>query len=162
MNVVHEETQRFNLFIIMLIAFTAVVIGAYFISSWHQHDSMKISGSSAYVLAALLVFDLFFIANFFQLKTVVSDQQLIFGFGIMKKKINLTSIEIVRVEDYVFHKYMGYGIRVSRDRTIGYIASSGQGVFIKTPTKNYFITSSGAERLKSMIESAKHKSAAAG
>ena len=160
MNVIHEETQKFNVMMGMLIVVSFVIIGAYLAITWSRGEIYQLPSYLIVMLVVILIFDLFFIINFYQLKTVVTDDKLIFGFGVLKRKVKLEEIEDVIVEKFQFNKYMGYGIRTGKDRSVGYIARAGHGIRVKVRNKkDFFITSENADRLKTMIDTAARKTA---
>jgi uncharacterized membrane protein YdbT with pleckstrin-like domain len=160
MNIIHEETQKFNVMMGLLIVLSFVIIGAYLVITWSRGGLAQLPNYLIAMLIVILIFDLFFIINFYQLKTVVTDDTLIFGFGVLKRKVKLEEIEQVEVEKFVFNKYMGYGIRTGKDRSVGYIARAGQGIRVKVRNKkDFYITSEDANRLKTMIDTAGKKTA---
>jgi len=156
MKIIHEQAQKFSLLLGMLVVFSFVVIAAYLLIAWTRGEFSQIPVFVLVILFLLLLLDIFFIINFYRLKITVTDEKIIFGFGILKRKILLEKISEINIEDFKFNRYMGYGIRVGRDKSYGYIARSGKGIRLKVQGKrDFFITSDNPEQLKSMIESAK-------
>jgi len=88
------------------------------------------------------------------LDIVLTDEYLQFGFNIMRSKVNLIDIEEVRIDDFKFRKFGGYGIRISRmqgKKVVGYIPKGGKGLYIKTKKSGYFIISNRVDELQSLI-----------
>jgi len=89
------------------------------------------------------------------LDITLTDEQLIFGYSKMKSKVNLSDIKEVKIEDFKFRNFGGYGIRLGRmnkEKVVGYIPKGGQGLYIRTAkNKNYFIISNRANELQSLI-----------
>lgn len=84
----------------------------------------------------------------------LTDDYLQFGFGMMRSKINLLDIKEVRVEDFKFRNFGGYGVRIGKmnqEKVLGYIPRGGQGLLIRAGKKNYFIISGRANELQSLI-----------
>lgn len=158
MNIIHEEKQKFNLFFGMLMLGSFVIICVYLFLNWQRGELGRIPLFILVILVGIMVLDLFMIINFYQLKTMVTEDKLIFGFGVLQRKVPIEEIEEVTVEKLDFKRYMGYGIRVGRDKSVGYIARAGNGVRIKIRNKkDFFITSNNAEQLKTMLETAGKK-----
>ncbi len=154
MQVVHEETQKFSLMMGLLVLGSMVIIGAYLVIQWQKGVLSELSTWPYIFLGLILILDIFFIANFYQLKIILTNDRLIFGFGILRRKIKLSDIKEITLEKFDFQRYMGYGVRTGRDKSIGYVARNSDGIRLKVANqKDFFITSDDASRLKSMIES---------
>lgn len=158
MHIMHEEKQKFSAVMGLLVLASFVIIAVYLFTTWKRGQFEAIPVFVLAILGFVLLLDIFFIINFYQIKVVVAEDKLVFGFGILKRKVPFENIEEVIVEKFIFNRYMGYGIRVGRDKSIGYVARSGNGVRIKMKNyKDFFITSDNAEHLKTMIDTAKGK-----
>jgi len=154
MQIVHEETQKFSALMGLLVFGSMVIIGAYLIIQWQKGALAEISTWPYVFLGLILILDIFFIVNFYQLKIVLTNEHLIFGFGILRRKIKLSDIREVALEKFIFQRYMGYGVRTGRDKSVGYVARNSDGIRLKVNNqKDFFITSDDGSRLKSMIES---------
>ena len=78
--------------------------------------------SSAMVLLAI---------NFYQLKIEINNNQISFGYGIIKKTFDIKEVESCEVHTAKFKTYWGYGIRWGWDGTVGYLVRMGKSVKIK-------------------------------
>lgn len=163
MHIIHEETQKFSPVMGLLILFSLIIIVGYLVITWQKGEFGQIPIFALVILGFVLLLDIFFIINFYQMRTIVTEDKLIFGFGVLKRELPLENIDEVIVEKFIFNRYMGYGIRTGRDRSVGYVARSGNGVRIKVKNqKDLYITSDNAEHLKTMIETARGKRTASG
>lgn len=86
---------------------------------------------------------IFFFYNFWSLQIKVQGRLLEFGFGIFKKRIQLSDIVSCEETQVSFGRYWGIGIRLGMDGTICYNTRFGKGVRIKIKDKrkDYVLTS---------------------
>ncbi len=156
MQIIHEERQSMHWVVNALIFSSMAIIIIYLIITWRKGTFFESPLFAQIIIIAVVVLEFFFLINFLYLKIIITREQMIFvGFGILKRKINLKDIEQMEVQKLKFNKYMGYGIRTGRDRSVGYIAKGGKGIRFKI--KNHralFITSDNPEQLKMMIKNA--------
>lgn len=77
------------------------------------------------LLALVLAF-----INFLRLDFLITDKEISFGFGLIKK--NFSRKQVLSCEEYElrFGNYLGYGIRLGRDGTVAYNTRNGLGVKI--------------------------------
>ena len=85
--------------------------------------------------------------SFSELNIKLTNKYIQFGFGGFKKRINLDQIKDCLVEDYAKENFFGYGIRFSKNKSIGYIARGGRGVRLKMEVRDYYISSGNPEKL---------------
>jgi len=149
MKIFEEKIQTYK-FITALVGITLAVLVFVVLKTWNDPEFtilLKI------ILFAVLFLELFVFVNFQTLKIVCQDGYLIFGFGVFKKKIKVADIESIETAEYAFRNYGGYGIRIGRDKTVGYVPRSGQGLKIKVKNykKIFFVTTKKAEQLKNIL-----------
>jgi len=121
--VVYRETLTYGLWLwVMIIGliglYIAVLIGA--ATKGHTWIAV-IFGIIAVALTALLV-------NFWRLVFIITESEVVFGFGLVKKSFKRSDIESCEPYALEFGNYLGYGIRSGRDRTIAYNTRNGPGV----------------------------------
>ena len=152
MNVIYEEKQPMirvfsviNVAVIILLAFM----------TWKIWQRSPDSGLAAVVVnTAIGLFLVVVMFNFYYLKISVSEDKLFFGFGWFKKSVYIKNISGLKIEKFEFKKFLGYGIRVAFDKTVGFVAKGGNGIkFIDAHTKKtYYITSDRAEELQTILK----------
>ena len=147
-------------FITIILIVTCLIMAALLLSQFLT-SAVPMNLATKIVVAVVLVLEITVFVSFRELQIELTSETLTFGFGKFKKKINLTEIESIAVEDYKFSNYFGYGIRYGRDRSIGYIPRAGLGLRInlKNGKSDYYFISTKAEELKSMIDQYKKQSA---
>jgi hypothetical protein len=86
---------------------------------------------------------------FYELLIDCDQNQLYIHFGPVGKKITLTEIAAIRSTSiHALRDFMGWGIRVGPDGTIGYIVSGDVGVRISLKNgKKYVVTSNDPQTL---------------
>lgn len=90
---------------------------------------------------------------FLTLQLTVYQNKLTFGFGYFKKSFVFKDIVEVKVEDYKFSNYLGYGIRFGRDRSIAFVARGGRGVRLKFKKgRDYFFSCNEPEKAAQIIK----------
>jgi hypothetical protein len=104
-------------------------------------------------LLLLTVVDLVMFWSFSKLTIKITSEYLQIGFGVFKRKILIKDINNVKVEDYNKSIYLGYGIRLGRDKSIGFIARAGRGIKLKVIPRDLFFSSNYPEQIKLLIES---------
>lgn len=82
----------------------------------------------AVIFGAVLVVMVMTLANFARLSFVITDKEVIFGFGLFKKRFPTTGVESCEPYTLEFRNFYGYGIRTGRDGTIAYNTRNGPGV----------------------------------
>jgi len=99
------------------------------------------------VLAGLAF--IFMFSNFRSLQIKVQGRLLEFGFGIFKKRIQISDILSCEETQVSFGRYWGIGIRLGMDGTICYNTRFGKGVRIKIKgkRKDYVLTSDNPQGL---------------
>lgn len=122
-SVLHSERLYYQpwlwLMIIGLMALYAVLA----VGAAAKGDSWLavIFGAVLLVIAAVL-------AGFARLSFVITEREVVFGFGLVKKRFGID--QILSCEPYTleFRNFYGYGIRSGRDGTIAYNTRNGPGV----------------------------------
>lgn len=79
-------------------------------------------------MGAVSIFLLALLANFWRLSFLVTTEEVVFGFGLFKKRFRLSEIRGCEPYTLTFENYLGYGIRMGRDRTIAYNTRNGPGI----------------------------------
>ncbi len=102
----------------LIILYIVVVVGAV---AKRNYTIAVYMGIIAVVLLALL-------ANFWRLTFTITSEEVVFGFGLIKKRFRLEEITACEPYSLEFGNYLGYGIRVGRDRTVAYNTRNGPGV----------------------------------
>ncbi|HUT21951.1 MAG TPA: PH domain-containing protein [Candidatus Bipolaricaulota bacterium] len=155
MNILHEEKQSFSPIGTLLVFAVLIVIGYCFVSSYRADSVSEAPDFANLVMVFVFLLDGFVFVNFRRLSVTVTDENMIVGYGLLKRKIKLEEIEDVKVDEYKWQTYLGYGIRIGRDRSRGYVARSGNGVRLKIENQpDYFITSDNADQLAAAVKNA--------
>ena len=120
---VYEETLYYGpwlwVLVVGLIAlYVAVLIGAV----------AKGQGWLGAVFGVIVVALIALLANFWRLDFVITGAQVIFGFGLIKKRFELSDVQSCEPYTLEFRNYYGYGIRSGRDGTIAYNTRNGRGI----------------------------------
>ncbi len=153
MNNIYEEKQNSSIMAIivfLVIAFVLIValVSNYFeygIATFTQEDGM------AFLMMAV-IFILLFIF-FKNLKIVITNEFVQFGFGVFKKKVKKGDIKNVSIKKFEFKNYWGYGIRFGRfDKSWGYIAGNDMGVLIELENKKFYFTTDNPEQIVDLIK----------
>jgi hypothetical protein len=118
-----------------------------------------------FVMAAMVVFGLAFLTMavaFAVLRVVVTEKEVHVKYGLWGPSISLASVTSVRVIDYQWHKYGGWGIRRGADGSWAYVARSGPVVELcyteGAETKKLLIGAEDAAGLARAIQEARSKS----
>lgn len=156
MEKIFQEKIPTYYFITVVLIVTCLIMAALLLSQFLT-SAVPMNLATKIIIAVVLALEIIVFISFRELQIELTSETLTFGFGKFKKKINLTEIESVAVEDYKFSNYFGYGIRYGRDRSIGYIPRAGLGIRIKLKNgkSDYYVISTRAEELKKMIEQGK-------
>lgn len=103
------------------------------------------------ILFLVLLMDLIVFKSFFELKFRITNEGLEFGYGLFKNKLNHKDIESVIIESS--RGFIGYGIRFDKEKTMGYIAQSGEGLKITLKDqRSFFITMHEPEQALDIIK----------
>lgn len=105
--------------ILGLMLLYAVVLTAAVVK--RKYDLASYMGAVTLLLLALL-------ANFWRLTFVITAEEVVFGFGLVKKRLKMADVKSCEPYTLTFGNYLGYGIRLGRDRTIAYNTRNGPGV----------------------------------
>jgi len=153
MNKIYEEKQRSSMLVIAVFLVGAVIFLGIAYGAWFtEQDSISETAPKVILTIVAIIFFCFF-KFFSSLQIDLTDQQLRFGFGPMRATINKGEVKEVSIQKFEFTNYMGYGIRLGRDKTWGYVAGGSRGIKIVTTGKNYFFTTDNPEQLASLIKS---------
>lgn len=146
--VVYKETLYYGLWLWILVVgliglYVAVLVGAV---ARDQGWIGVVFGVIAVALIALL-------ANFWRLEFVITEAQVIFGFGLIKKRFKLSDVQSCEPYSLEFRNYYGYGIRSGRDGTIAYNTRNGRGVkmVVAGGRKPYVVSVDDPERTCELI-----------
>jgi len=150
-NVIYEEQQKTYLILVaVFIIVAAFLLGLVLFPGFFNKQDLP--QSARLIILVVAVLDLILFWSFSQLSIIITSQYLQLGFGIFRKNILLSNISEVEVENYKKSVYLGYGIRLGRDKSIGYIARGGRGVRIKMKPRDYFFSSDNPEQIKLLLK----------
>ena len=100
------------------------------------------------ILAAVIVFLLLSALIFRRLSIVLTEADISFGFGPLRRRLRWREIQSIKPEPYLFTRFIGWGIRYDLRDTFAFIAQSGMGVELKSKNRwRYFITTDDPEKL---------------
>lgn len=152
MNIQYQEEVKSNVIVIAVLVLSVLILGlmTYF-QLINPSLGVGLGWKILYLLLLLAVGGVLF--SFRKLSIVVTDQQIIFGFGRFRQRKLLVHVERVEIGEYKFSNYLGYGIRFGRDKTIGYVPCGGKGLKIKfaNDKREYFLITSQVETLKKVL-----------
>ncbi len=102
-----------------------------------------------WIVAGIDAFILFVFLNFSVLKIEIVNYTLEVSFGLFKKKFVIKDIFNLELKDYHFMDFGGYGLRMGRNKTMGFIAGARRGLSfeILNQKRKYFVTVNEAEKL---------------
>ncbi len=152
-NILFEEKVPAMAVLPILLGFSVLMLLAVVIAPFFGY-LQKIGPESQITLAILLLLDILVLIAFNKLKIILTEEDFVFGFWFFRKKVALAMIDRVEVGEYSFKNYYGYGIRMGRDRSWGYVPRSGKGVKVFLKDRSiYFVSSGRAEELAEKIKS---------
>ena len=151
MRIIHQQKQK-TYFILVAIYIIIAGFLLFTVLAPQNFFGGGISQGNKIVLLVVAVIDLILFWSFSELNIKVTEENLIFGFGVFKKKISFKQINDCLVEEFNKNSYLGYGIRFGRDKSIGYIARAGRGVRLKMQPRDYFISCDSPEQLVQVIK----------
>jgi len=133
MYIIHEQKQKSSPIVISIYAIVFIILLFGIIKN-------NLSGTIGISLMVTLLIDVIFFINFYQVKFRVTNEGLEFGYGIFKNKVSKNNIESVLIDNSK-NNFFGYGIRFSKDKTIGFISKAGDGLMIIfKDQRKFFIT----------------------
>jgi hypothetical protein len=133
MYIIHEQRQKSS----PIIMSTYVIV---FLILLFRIIKNNLSGTWEIYLIIILLVDVVLFINFYQVKFRVTNEGLEFGYGIFKNKVTKNNIESISIDNSKSN-FFGYGIRFSRDKTIGFIAKHGDGLkIVFKDQRSFFIT----------------------
>ncbi|KKQ79684.1 MAG: hypothetical protein UT02_C0027G0004 [Parcubacteria group bacterium GW2011_GWC2_38_7] len=152
-NIVYQDKVKSSPIVLAVLLLGVVIVVIVGLVMYFQ-QSLTIDSSALPTLLVVFVADLLILLTFRQMQIVVTDKELRFGFYIFRKRINLKNIESVEIQDFKFTEYMGYGIRYSRNNTVGYVPCGGRGLKIKVKgeTRNFFFICNRPEEAQTFIK----------
>jgi len=152
MKVYEEKIPMLN-YVIAIMTISAIIILIILISQFTS-KAIPVGVVLRVLLVIIFLFNLVVLISFRRLTITVIGDILSFGFGRFRAEVNLKDIIAVEIEDYVFSKYYGYGIRMGRDGTLGYVPKGGQGlrIAIRGNKRAYFFITDHAPELKNILE----------
>ncbi|PIS05587.1 MAG: hypothetical protein COT81_00290 [Candidatus Buchananbacteria bacterium CG10_big_fil_rev_8_21_14_0_10_42_9] len=135
--------------------FTLLVAGsllAYFYPSFLGGEFNGNQGRTFLIVFATIIALIGLAFN--SLRIVLTEESVSFGFSIFRKKVALQDITSIKAQKFRFRDFGGYGIRLGRHKTTGYIAHSKDGLRIETTGRNYFISSNRVQELTQLLSAA--------
>lgn len=152
MNVVYKDEVPSSVMVIAILGLSVAILAFFSYSQITQPTEMNI-GLKIFVFAMLLV-GLVVVVSFRKLTIIVTNTQLIFGFGKFRKKVGLGNLTKVEIKDFKFSNYLGYGIRFGRDGSVGYVPRGGKGLLItvKGEKKPMFFIVNNPEQIKAVLD----------
>jgi len=151
MDYIYEEKQPM-VRIFMIINVVVIVVLLWVIYSSYQ------SGDLPFIAIAIngfvIVLLLFIMINFSALKIRLTSEQLHFSFGMFKKKIYIKNMGNLKVTDYKFHRFGGFGVRKSFTGITGFIARPGKGIeFLETHlNKKIYLSTDNPDELFALLQ----------
>ena len=121
--VVYRENVYFSLGLCVLIVGLIALYIAIMIGAIVKHNRVMTIIFCAMTVVLLAIF-----VNFWRLVFIITETQVIFGFGLIKKRFERSDIKTCEPYTLEFGNYYGYGIRIGRDGTIAYNTRNGPGV----------------------------------
>lgn len=115
----HTMGPVFGLLMLALLAlYVVVTVGAI---SKHKGSIAIWIGIIAFVILVVMV-------NFWRLVFAITPTEVVFGFGLVKKRFPRQSVKSCEAYEIKFSNYYGYGIRIGMDKTVAYNTRGGSGV----------------------------------
>jgi hypothetical protein len=156
-----EERQHFHWFAyatVILVLIGALVAAA--VAFMQPGETQKLA--DAWWIPLLIVLGIAPALNVFQMRTTITDTQLVVQFGYLfpmyRKRIELDAINSSRMVEYrPIRDAGGWGIRFGRfeKQSCRFLNSRGnRGVLVETDDRRYIIGSQHPERLQRAIEAA--------
>ena len=150
-NVLYEEKQKTYLILVIIFIIIAILLlGLVLFPGFFNESEMP--EFTRVILLVIAIVDLILFWSFSQLTIKVTSEYLQIGFGIFKKKIPFSKINDFKIEEYQKSRYLGYGIRIGRDKSIGYVARGGRGIRVMLKPRDYFFTTDSPEQLLAMLK----------
>lgn len=145
-SVIYQEKQVFRLLIVLAVIFLFFPVFPYLVMS-----DKEIVFSYA-VFSPLMVL-LPFVINFWNLTIEITEQELKFGFGLIRKKFLRKDILSCEPFNIRFGDYFGYGIRYGRNNTVAWNVRGGKGVRlkIKNQKRDYVLSTDHVEEFCSFL-----------
>jgi len=151
-NIIYQEKQKSYLVVVGV--FILIALGLLALLFFPDFFKVKTPTSIARLFFYLvIIFDLLMFWSFAFLKIKATDDYLEIRFGIFRKKIFFKDVKSCAIEDYQRSRYFGYGIRLGRDKSVGYIARDGRGIRLKMQPRDYFFTTNQPEQLLNILKS---------
>ncbi len=146
-NVIYREQQKTYLIVVLAFIFVAAGLVVFVLS-----PSQIITLQTKFILLIVALVDLTLFWSFSKLTITVTTECIQIAFGIFRKKIQLKDIKDCLIEDYQKSRYMGYGIRFGRDKSVGYVARGGRGIRLVMEGKDHFFSSESPEPLVALLK----------
>jgi len=149
MNWIYEEKQSMHMVFTIINIIVAVILIGQVIYIQEIRDNII----SLIILIVIAIFLVFVGFSFYHLKIKISDQQLMFSFGPMKKKFYIKNMSETHIDDYKFKNYGGFGIRKGFDKTTGFVAKKSKGIKFRDNHSNkvYFFTTDNPDQIMSLL-----------
>jgi len=141
-----EQQKTYLLVVAAFIVAAAVLLALVLWPGQNFNQLIKI------LLLSVAVIDLVLFWSFSQLTIKITDEFLQINFGVFKKKLFFSEITGAEIADFDKKNYFGYGIRLGKDKSVGYIARDGRGVRLKLKIKDCFFTTENPEEIKRILD----------
>lgn len=145
-----RTSNRWLLIMFLLISLFAIGIGY-----WITALNLGYLAWYRIILTAELLIAIIVVHSFWRYQIKVIGGNLIFGFGIFRKKIELTNIARVETVNITSKRFLNYGIYFQPSkRRIIYSASNGPAIQITVKNKKYLyiISTENPNQLKDTIK----------
>lgn len=146
--VLYCESVGYSWWLLALILLPTVIFGAVFLGALFL-SKPGFAAVYGIVLIVLLAFDV----NFWRLSFMVTESEVSFGFGLVKKTFPRSSIASCEPYTLTWHNYWGYGIRWGRDGTLAYNTRNGPGIklVVEGAKRPYVVSIDGPEEACGLI-----------
>ncbi|PIT90498.1 MAG: hypothetical protein COU22_01830 [Candidatus Komeilibacteria bacterium CG10_big_fil_rev_8_21_14_0_10_41_13] len=152
MTSLYQEQQK-TYFILIAVFILVAVFLLSFVFFPQFYGSQALGQAQKIFLLIVTVLDLVLFWSFSSLNIKLTEAELIVAFGIFRKKIKWEWIKEAKIDDYSKANYLGYGIRLGRDKSLGFVARSGRGIRLKLKLRDFFFTTDNPEELLKLIKS---------
>lgn len=150
-NIIFKETQVFYLILIPSIFIIALSILGYIFKKEIIYEGYLVTAGVFFVIAFLM----------YDLKIVITDKKFkaYFGFGIIKREIDLSEIDIASIEMVKCQWYYGIGIRLTPKGTLFNVKINNAIRFTsKSKDKTFLIGTDHYDEIKAVLEENKKAS----
>ena len=153
MNIIYKEKVPTYAFVTAILLVTCLILLIILMSQFTSKP-IALDFGGKIILLIVLIFNVIVLFYFRELTITVTESRILFGFGRFRKKFYTGNIESIKVDEYKFSNYLGYGIRYGRDKSIGYVPRGGKGLRMKFKNEKraYFFSTARPDELKLLLE----------